>query len=102
MLAVHGATQRLKDGHWDRPKRSKFSWDEWMSVPDETDRQALQMLLGARDSWEYAYRAERQLLASDAEGPRYENFIDTVRRVGLDPFKAAANAARHPAETEAA
>ena len=48
------------------------------------------------------YRAERQLLASDAEGPRYENFIDTVRRVGLDPFKAAANAARHPAETEAA
>ena len=25
-----------------------------------------------------------------------------ARRVGLDPFKAAANAARHPAETEAA
>ena len=24
-----------------------------------------------------------------------ETFIDTVRRVGLEPFKAAANAARH-------
>jgi len=26
-----------------------------------------------------------------------ERFIDTLRRVGADPFKAAANAARHPA-----
>jgi len=48
------------------------------------------------------YRAERQPLADDAQGPRYENFIDTVRRVGLEPFKAAANAARRPAETETA
>ena len=48
------------------------------------------------------YRTERQPLADDAQGPRYENFIDTVRRVGLEPFKAAANAARHPAETETA
>ena len=31
-----------------------------------------------------------------------ERFIDTVRRVGLEPFKAAANAARRPAETETA
>ena len=48
------------------------------------------------------YRTERQPLADDAQGPRYENFIDTVRRVGLEPFKAAANAARRPAETETA
>lgn len=26
-----------------------------------------------------------------------EHFIDTLKRVGMDPFKAAANAARHPA-----
>ena len=32
----------------------------------------------------------------------YQRFIDTVRRVGLEPFKAAANAARRPAETETA
>ncbi|MBN9627816.1 MAG: nitrite reductase [Acidovorax sp. SCN 65-28] len=48
------------------------------------------------------YRTERQLLSDDAQGPRYENFIDTVRRVGLEPFKTAANAARRPAETETA
>ena len=29
-----------------------------------------------------------------------ENFIDTVNRLGADPFKAAANAARHPADDE--
>ena len=26
-----------------------------------------------------------------------EKFVDTVQRLGLEPFKAAANAARHPA-----
>jgi len=30
-----------------------------------------------------------------------EHFIDTLRRVGNDPFKAAANAARHPKAEEA-
>jgi len=30
-----------------------------------------------------------------------EKFIDTLHRVGQDPFKAAANAARHPAEAAA-
>ncbi|PXW24788.1 nitrite/sulfite reductase [Paraburkholderia caballeronis] len=37
----------------------------------------------------------------DRDGAQRESFIDTVRRVGLDPFKAAANAVRstveHPA-----
>jgi sulfite reductase (NADPH) hemoprotein beta-component len=28
----------------------------------------------------------------------HEYFIDTLRRVGQDPFKAAANAARHVTE----
>jgi sulfite reductase (NADPH) hemoprotein beta-component len=37
-----------------------------------------------------AYRRERQ---PQADG-RFETFVATVRRVGLDPFKAAANAAR--------
>jgi len=27
---------------------------------------------------------------------RHEYFIETLRRVGQDPFKAAANSARHP------
>jgi sulfite reductase (NADPH) hemoprotein beta-component len=31
-----------------------------------------------------------------------EFFIDTLRRVGQDPFKAAANGARHPKATEEA
>ncbi len=31
-----------------------------------------------------------------------EHFIDTLRRVGHDPFKAAANGARHPKATEEA
>ncbi|MBP0588612.1 nitrite/sulfite reductase [Paraburkholderia sp. LEh10] len=34
-------------------------------------------------------------------GPRRETFIETVRRVGLDPFKAAANAVRTPMEVSA-
>jgi sulfite reductase (NADPH) hemoprotein beta-component len=29
-----------------------------------------------------------------------EHFIDTVNRLGADPFKEAANAARHPADDE--
>jgi len=40
------------------------------------------------------YRKHRQWVESDS-GPRYENFITALRRVGNDPFKAAANAARH-------
>ena len=40
------------------------------------------------------YRQQRQLTDND-NGGRYETFITTVRRVGIDPFKAAANAARH-------
>ena len=45
------------------------------------------------------YREHRQTVAEDAAtGPRHEHFIDTVRRIGLEPFKAAGNAARHPAE----
>ena len=42
------------------------------------------------------YRALRQPLADPSQGPKYEHFIDTVRRVGIDPFKAAANAVRLP------
>ncbi|AVS77890.1 nitrite reductase [Paracidovorax avenae] len=52
------------------------------------------------------YRDQRQPLspeaAGSARGQKHEHFIDTVRRVGIEPFKAAANAARHPAESVAA
>ena len=43
----------------------------------------------------------KALRASTGNG-RHEAFIETLRRVGHDPFKAAANAARHPAEEHAA
>jgi len=39
------------------------------------------------------YRRERQ-----HAGDKFETFIQTLRRVGNEPFKAAANAARHPAQ----
>ncbi len=39
----------------------------------------------------------KQLRLSASHG-KQEAFIETLRRVGQDPFKAAANAARHPAE----
>ncbi len=42
------------------------------------------------------YRLER--LNFDDERCRAETFIDTLRRVGHEPFKAAANAARHATE----
>jgi sulfite reductase (NADPH) hemoprotein beta-component len=42
------------------------------------------------------YRRERQ-----AAGGKAESFIATVRRVGIEPFKAAANAARIPEKLEA-
>jgi sulfite reductase (NADPH) hemoprotein beta-component len=37
-----------------------------------------------------------------SQGHQAEAFIDTLRRVGQDPFKAAANAARHRAEEQTA
>ena len=40
------------------------------------------------------YREQRQWVESDAGG-RHETFITTLRRVGIEPFKLAANAARH-------
>ena len=43
----------------------------------------------------------KELRAASADG-KQEAFIETVRRVGQDPFKVAANAARHPAEEAAA
>ena len=42
------------------------------------------------------YRRERQ-----SAGGKAETFIATLRRVGLDPFKAAANAARFTEKQEA-
>ena len=39
------------------------------------------------------YRAQRRPVEG-LSGPRQETFIDTLRRVGIDPFKAAANGAR--------
>jgi len=39
----------------------------------------------------------KQLRVSTGNG-KQEAFIETLRRVGHDPFKAAANAARHPAQ----
>ncbi len=43
----------------------------------------------------------KELRAATADG-KQEAFIETLRRVGQDPFKAAANAARHPVEEAAA
>ncbi|WP_353234370.1 nitrite/sulfite reductase [Diaphorobacter ruginosibacter] len=52
------------------------------------------------------YRCLREALPHDtaraAHGQKHENFIDTVRRVGIEPFKAAANAVRHNAHAAAA
>ena len=43
------------------------------------------------------YRAQRRPL----DDGQHETFIATVRRIGIEPFKAAANAARHAAEAHA-
>jgi len=43
----------------------------------------------------------KALRVPTADG-KQEAFIETLRRVGQDPFKAAANAARHPAEEQTA
>jgi sulfite reductase (NADPH) hemoprotein beta-component len=39
----------------------------------------------------------KQLRVSTSQGQQ-EAFIETLRRVGHEPFKAAANATRHPAQ----
>jgi sulfite reductase (NADPH) hemoprotein beta-component len=44
---------------------------------------------------------ERYLALREPHGKRRETFIETVRRVGLDPFKAAADAVRANAENVA-
>ena len=41
------------------------------------------------------YRTERHNLGSGTQ-QRAETFMETLRRVGIDPFKAAANSARIP------
>ena len=41
------------------------------------------------------FRAQRQTVGTHA-GQRSEHFIETLRRTGIDPFKQAANSARHP------
>ncbi len=46
-----------------------------------------------------AYRAQRR--TAGGNGGKAETFIDTLRRVGIDPFKAAANSVRQPAAAEA-
>jgi len=43
----------------------------------------------------------KQLRVNTGNG-KQEAFIETLRRVGHDPFKAAAHAARHPAEEQTA
>lgn len=43
------------------------------------------------------YREQRRPL----DDGQHETFIDTVRRIGIEPFKAAANGARHAAEAHA-
>jgi len=48
------------------------------------------------------YRSLREQLPDQAHGPKYETFTATVRRVGIDPFKAAANAVRLPADAVSA
>jgi sulfite reductase (NADPH) hemoprotein beta-component len=35
------------------------------------------------------------------QGEKFERFIDTLKRLGAEPFKQAANAARHPEEAMA-
>ena len=35
------------------------------------------------------------------QGEKFERFIDTLKRLGAEPFKQAANAARHPEEAVA-
>ena len=42
------------------------------------------------------YRSLRQ-----STGTRSESFLETLRRTGLDPFKAAANGARHAVQPAA-
>jgi len=42
-----------------------------------------------------------KVLRLPAQG-RHEYFIETLQRVGQDPFKAAANGARHPSESQTA
>jgi sulfite reductase (NADPH) hemoprotein beta-component len=43
----------------------------------------------------------RYLALRESRGMRHETFIETVRRVGLDPFKAAADSVRASAEATA-
>lgn len=82
-LVVELATQRrLKDGTWDRPKRTRHTLEDWLAVPDEADRQAVQMLVGARSQWEYSssYQTERAFVLPG--GMAGDTTLRTICRTG--------------------
>jgi superfamily II DNA or RNA helicase len=85
-----------RDGQWERPKHLKISREQIAHLPDETDRQIVQMLLGARRG-DYGYYGYY-----DSEAPRrfelpesaYDTLLRLMCQTGRSRFRAAANSDR--------
>ena len=74
-----------------------------LSGPGHARQGGRPVVLGGRSARGDRGRAghlPRTALAASGAGPRQETFIDTLRRVGLEPFKAAANGARFGREAD--
>jgi len=82
-----------RDGQWDRPKHLKISREQIAHLPDETDRQIVQMLLGARRG-DYGYYGYY-----DSEAPRrfelpesaYDTLLKLMCQTGRCRFRPTAN-----------
>lgn len=91
-LVVELCTERLKrDGSWDRPRQYSLGADRLAQLPDERDRQIVQMLIGASRERQYGYpppMSRSYLLPESAYDTTLRLICETgrcrLRRTSLD------------------
>ncbi|HZZ41889.1 MAG TPA: DEAD/DEAH box helicase [Tepidisphaeraceae bacterium] len=94
-IVIELATQRLKSGVWDRPKKAKLTQAEWMAVPDPANQHALQMLMGTKKIWDYSsYNTDRQFVLPT--GRAAELILQTLCQTGQCKFRQQPNDSNPP------
>ncbi len=82
-----------RDGQWDRPKHLKISRDQIAHLPEETDRQIVQMLLGARrgDYGYYGYYDSESPRRFELPDSSYDTLLKLMCQTGRCRFRPAGN-----------
>ncbi len=79
-----GIRQRKQDGEWSKPKQQRLGINQIAALPDESDRQAMTMLAGAREQvanyYGYSYdTAPTRYVLNEAH---YQVLVPTICRTG--------------------